>query len=353
MGMYLGLIAFVIALSVLVKAGDGNPKRQDSVILFWALLAIFLLLALKGDTVGNDTAGYHTQYLLSAETSWGDFDYVYFEKGYILLMKLFSKTGLPFQGFTAAIYGLLCTAYYFFLRRYSENVTLSLLILIGYQFLVFHISGLRQTLAMAVCLLAFLALDQGRPLLSLGLTALASTFHQSALIFFAVYPIAALRGRRIPAAVMALAGGMLVLLRPVLWRLALLIFRDIDPATGMDIGGNCLFLAGMALFLNYTAAAFPGSEARGTIRCRERFFGQMAAAALVGDLVLSGSPLLRCNLYFTLFLIPGIPNALRRYEPRTRLMGSIAMGGFLILLFYFQTLSVNQLGLIPYRFFWE
>ena len=28
-------------------------------------------------------------------------------------------------------------------------------------------------------------------------------------------------------------------------------------------------------------------------------------------------------------------------------------GGFLIVLFYTQTLAINQLSLLPYRFFWQ
>lgn len=353
MAVYLGLLLFLMVLHLLVRSAVRDRRRQEAVLLALGLLAIFLLLALKKDTVGTDIPGYKAQYLLSAAVDWKDFDFVYFEKGYILLMKLFSKAGIPFGVFCAAIYGLLCRAYYRFLRRYSEHVILSLMMLVCYQFLVFHISGLRQTLAIAVCIYAFLALDDGRKIRSLLLTGLAVTFHQSALIFFAVYVIAAGKGRRLKPQVSILLTAAVILLRPLLWGLVNRYFREVDPTTDIALGGNLIFLAGMAVFLLYTQAATAAIPSPGCIGSRQGFFAHMAFAALLGDLALSGSVLLRCNMYFTLFLLPGVPNAIARYDRRTRLVLELAFGGFLLILFYTQTLSINQFDLLPYRFFWQ
>lgn len=346
MGIYLGLTAFVLLLSLLAKAGFRERAKQEAVILFGSMTALFLLLALKDTSVGSDIPGYCKQYELAGQMPWQDFDYVYFEKGFLLLLKLFSKAGVPFPVFCAAIYGLLCTAYCRFLGRYSEDITLSVLILICYQFLVFHISGLRQTLAMAVCIFAFLALDKGAWLRSLCLTALAVSFHTSALIFFALHPIAARKGRRVSWLGILLFPLAAAAFRPLLWALVDRYLRELDPA-GVRVGGNCLFLGLMALFLNYTRSAYPDTSRYTAL------FSRMAAAAFAADLMLSGSTLLRGNLFFTLFLIPAIPNAIRRYPPRTRLILNLAMGGFLIILFSLQTLAINQLDLLPYRFFWQ
>lgn len=346
MTVYLGLIAALILFSLLIKATVPERRRQEKIILFWSMAAVFLLLALKKDTVGIDIPGYEAQFQISAGTAWLDLDYVYFEKGYILLMKLFSKNGLSFRLFTAAIYALLFTGYYRFLLRFSENVTLSVLMLLCYQFLVFHTSALRQTLAMAVCIHAFLALHKGHRLRYFLLTALAVTFHRSALIFFAVYPIFALKGRRLPGIFYFAAGAAAILLRPAVWTLAKRLFPEVIVPEGMVIGGNCLFLLGMAVFLLYTHAVSRSGQ-------QEGFFAHMALAAFFGDLILSGSTLLRSNMLFTLFLLPGIPNAIARYEHRTRLVLQIAFGCFLIALFYHDTLAINQLELLPYAFFWQ
>ena len=50
---------------------------------------------------------------VAKEYLWRDFDYVYFENGYIVLMMLFITLGLNFQIFTAFIYAVVCSAFYF------------------------------------------------------------------------------------------------------------------------------------------------------------------------------------------------------------------------------------------------
>lgn len=345
MGIYLGLIFLLLFLSLLLKAGIRDKKRQEKAILTLSMLSLFLLLSLKSTSVGTDMPGYQAQYELAGAMPFLDFSYVYFEKGYLLLTKLFSKGGVPFSVFTALVYALLFRAYHAFLHRHSQNTTLSVLILICYQFLVFHISGLRQTLAMAMCIWAFLALERST-LMSLALTTLAVSFHSSALIFFAIYPISTLGKRPKPLTLLLLTVPAALCLRPVLW-MGISHYLPQIETTGIRLGGNCLFLGLLALFLCFTQSAYP-QKAR-----HAPFFCRMAVLAFAADLLLSGSTLLRGNLFFTLFLLPGIPNAIRQYPPRVRLLLALAMSGFLIVLFYTQTLAINQLSLLPYRFFWQ
>lgn len=344
MAFYLGFLGLWLLLCLVVKTSALSRQRGERLLLALGMTALFLLLALKKDTVGLDTLGYRQQYRIAATVDWRDFDYVYFEKGYILLMKLFSKSGLSFRWFTGFVYGLLCLGYYRFLRKHTENAALSLLILFCYQFLVFHISGLRQSLAIGICLFAFLALERGKWRRFLLLTLLAGTCHRGAYAFLPVWPLYQLSRKPLPAWMYCLAPLAAAALRPVLWKGAGLIFSDIPQPGGIALGGNLLFLAGMASFLLYTRLV----SGEGAL-----FFAHMALAALCADLVLSGSALLRCNLFYTLFLLPGIPNAISRYERRTRLVLTAALGIFLVVLFYGDTLSINQLGLLPYRFFWE
>ncbi len=343
MAVYICLICLWVLLCLGVKLWPLPRDKGERWLLLLGMTALFLLLALKRDTVGLDTLGYRRQYVLAGLMPWQNFDYVYFEKGYLLLTKLFARARLPFRAFTGAVYGLLCLAYYRFLRRHGENVSLSVLMLICYQFLVFHISGLRQTLAMAICLLAFLTLERGEWLWALLLTLAAATCHRGALAFLLVFPVyrwkRPLRWWAYP--LLALSA---VLARPLLWQAAGLVFSGLSDPGPIALGGNLLFLGGLAVFLLYTRAA----SGEGNL-----FFCHMAFAAFCANLVLSGSTLLRCSLFYTLFLLPEVPNAITRYDRLTRAVLNGALGLFLIVLFYTDTLAINQLGLLPYRFFWE
>lgn len=167
MQIYLFLIAFLLITAFICKSLISDNEKAEKTILKIGILAIFLILSLKKETVGIDIIGYKEQYLISQFKSWGNVDYVYFETGYIQLMKLFSKAGISFQWFTVFIYALLCTALYFFIKTVSENVTMSLLIFICFQFFVFSISALRQTIAMSLCMLAYLALKRSDKIINL------------------------------------------------------------------------------------------------------------------------------------------------------------------------------------------
>ena len=115
MAIYIILIAYILAMALLLSHFIADEKKREQIILQLGMLAIFLLLALKKDTVGIDIIGYKEQYILSADVPWNNTGYVYFEPGYIQLMKVFSKLGLDFQIFAGAIYAVCCNAYYRFI----------------------------------------------------------------------------------------------------------------------------------------------------------------------------------------------------------------------------------------------
>ena len=197
MAIYLLLIVFILLLPIIV-----NSKKQDhknKIITSVGMTAIFLILALKGD-VGSDISGYLEQYYISASKDWHNVDYVYFESGYIYLMKIFSKSGCSFQLYMAFVYALACFAMYLFIRKYSLNPTFSLLIFVCYMFFVFYISGVRQTIAMSLCILAFITLQKKKRttfVISSLMILLSTTIHQSAIVFFGILLLQLIKNKRI------------------------------------------------------------------------------------------------------------------------------------------------------------
>ena len=153
--IYFGLIGFLFLISFFIKKRNIDRDKQDSLILVLTIGAMYLICVLRKSTVGIDTASYETMYEMSGYFPWDNFSFSNFEYGYILLMKVFAKLGFSFQLFLAVIYAYIFLPLYFFIKKYSKDVTLSLLIYICYQFFVFNLSGIRQSLATGICLLAF------------------------------------------------------------------------------------------------------------------------------------------------------------------------------------------------------
>lgn len=352
MTVYLILIGYILLLPILADRLLPVEKRERF-ILDMGILALFLLFALKKDTVGTDIPGYREQYDISAGMAWWDTDYVYFEAGFIQLMKLFSKLGLDFQVFTIYIYGICCGAYREFIRRCSPNATLSLLIFICYQFLVFHMSGLRQALAMALCVWAYLIAEGkrwssgARYFWAAALIVLASTVHRSAILALGVLAVLIWKPQRVHWAWLAVLLAGAAFFRAPVHRLIRWITGEAVAGGQITLGGNFVFLLGMtvlALVGYYNAekedAAYPAVV---TVL-------MLAAAA---QILFSGSALLRSAMYLTVFLIPGLPMVLKRFEGKLEVLGTWLLGVFLVWLFWHDTLRINQLKLCPYLFFWQ
>lgn len=358
MTIYILLILYILLLPIIGSYIFVDTRQRDRFVLRFGMLAIFLLLALKKETVGIDIVGYKQQYLVSAIVPWSDTSFVYFEPGYIQLMKVFSKLGLDFQVFAAAIYAVCCSAYYFFILRYSKNTTLSLLFFVCYQFLVFYISGLRQALAMSVCIYAFMLADGQRLkrwkslVGAVLLVTLATSFHQSALIFFTVIVLTQWKPDQVHWVAMLLIFMTSVFIRPVLLLLINSLIAEVNLNSDIILGGNFVFLMGMALFsiLGY----YQKVQSRDK---NDSSFLPVAAnvlmMAIISNVLFSGSPLLRSSMYLSLFIIPGVPCALKCFDSRIECLLTWFLGLFLIALFWTDTLSINQLNLCPYLFFWQ
>lgn len=359
METYFLLILVEFALALFIKLTVSNKTKQEQWIARLGMFLIFLLLALKKETVGNDIEGYRRQYELAAIMPWTDFDYVYFENGYILLTKIFSKLGISFQAFTMFLYALLCHSVTLLIRKFSPHATLSILIFICYNFLVFSISGLRQTLAMALCIYAFLLCiryTKKTTCFAIILNLIAVDIHESAIVFFAVLAAVLLMNRKVTVSAWITLTAAVFVFRPVIWIIVSFFYSK--NITAFSISGTFIFLAGMVFFTAFTYYYYP--RKRIVLKMKsgidfhyDAFLVRASCLSLMCYIMFTGGTLLRSNMFFTMLLIPGIPISTAKYEYRTKFLLNIAMAGFLIWLFYEYFLKVNMLNMYPYFFFWQ
>lgn len=366
MYIYIALICYVIILPIIISGLNitSDRKKKEAIILALSLIAVFLIFALKKETVGIDIAGYKAQYELSRYKDWLDVDYVYFENGYITLMKVFSKLGISFQLYTAVIYGFICCSLYFFIKTYSSNVTLSVLVFICYQFFLFDLSGIRQAIAMSICLFSFLILDKRKHIIEIVSSAfliiLAITIHQSALIFFLVYFVKLFHKTKIHTWIYLFILVISSFLRSYIWNFVNLFMREVDTSTAITLGGNFIFLCGITVFMLFTIYFYNKEGKAGYIskgKSQKYRFDiltiKIMLLSLSANIIFSGNSMLRATSYLTLFLIPGLPNFIKYYSYKSRFIMNAVVGIFLIFLFYIETLRPNQLNICPYLFFWQ
>ena len=366
MYIYILLLAFILGLALIAANLYPEIEKRESLILKGGMTFIWVILALKKYTVGSDIPGYRDHYNISASIPWLDFDYIYFENGYIFLMKLFSKLGIDFQVFMIAIYTFSCIVMYYFIKKYSKNVTLSLIIFICYQYFVFYISGVRQLLAMAICLCAYMFLDSDKYRLSIriigfcGLVYLANLFHNSAMIFIIVLFFKLVKFKKLYYLWYIPIFLFSFFLRTPVLKFLKIFYPLLHIDNDMVLQGNFIILL---LFSMLAVIALLQYKNDGTILSRQRveqidedllfFMTNMIFTTVILQVLFSGNPILRGTLFLTLFFIPGIPNLLKCVENKIEILMTWILLFCFIYLFVVDTLLKNQLNLCPYLFFWQ
>jgi len=141
MGIYLLLLTGIFILGTFFKSSIFGDKQGTRLFLDTSFILIFLLCALRSYTVGRDLPGYRMHYLDVVNHPWTNFNYIYFEKGYQLLMKVCAWIGLSWQMYLALVYVIILIPIYMFIKKYSRNAFLSVIVFICYMYFEFNLTS--------------------------------------------------------------------------------------------------------------------------------------------------------------------------------------------------------------------
>ncbi len=174
-----------------IRLGDTKKKR---IFVLWLAAMLFLLGALRNVRTGIDTYYYARGFLTTVlktpiaaywKEAVASFDS---EQGYFLLAKLFSYV-LPYaQAWLAFLCLLFVVPCAILIYRYSECPPVSILYIAAMGIYTFCWQGLRQSIAMSICLFAFLLLLKRKRVWFILLVLLAFQFHRSSIVFLLALP---------------------------------------------------------------------------------------------------------------------------------------------------------------------
>jgi hypothetical protein len=113
----------------------------------------------------------------------------YLEKGYMLLNKIISVVFYDPQWLFIITAVFICFSTARFIFKHSPNVLLSAILYLTLDMFFFNLTGIRQSLAIAILFFAYDFLLSRRFIIFALIVLAASAFHSSAIIFIAVYPL--------------------------------------------------------------------------------------------------------------------------------------------------------------------
>lgn len=355
---------------VLLMLWDGskytfrNDGKKSERALLLAMSLIYLLCVLRASSVGRDIPGYQTAYELTKKMPWSNFSYIYFENGYILLMKICNGLNLSFQMYFVVLYVIILLPVFTFIRDYSDNKLMSLLIFVCYIIFEFDLTGLRQALAISIVLLAFqvlLAGKKGKNLKYILMVLLAATIHKSALIALVFLPLVSfVKSLRWYTVAMLIAVAVSMGARQYLFGVISVIFdRESFADRGLNIGGNIIFMCAVTIMSVYVYDVQRKTLQNGATDeqilqyQREIFMLKAFMFGIVLSLFFGEATTARSYMYFSIVTMVLIPNVCAKFERKNRILIEGAFVIFFIVFFYFNSLKANNFDIVPYRFFWE
>lgn len=374
--LLLSFPATYVGLTAWVK----NDKRRQLLGALIPSLLLFLIMGCKGFLVGADTPSYIEFYENATQVSWGYYHH-HIEIGYYYVTEAFALLGLDYRIYQLFFYFVICFCLFYASYKLSRNTVMSLYIFASFLYMNFFISGLRQGLAISLCLLAFSLVFKNkitiwRTLAYFGLVALAASFHESALIF--VLPFFLLRFRLLPKGLFILVFFSIAfyLFGSQIYELIYELTSNTYPPFTAGVGKISMLFILMAVFAFFLT--YPSTY-------RDMFFGffdrkvfKKGAVEEKGQYVMSetthrelsvlillvffgawlentsrfNSGFGRISMYFSILVIFLVPNALENISNRRTkycLMGLLALAYCAFFIYY--SVAPNNMYLGPYALF--
>ena len=192
-------IACWLIYDALVKKEEFNKDKTKKFMAFIAILPIFLLYVLRYKRVGVDTIGYVNFFESDIRNmTFGEIfnvEALRVEVGYRFYVKLISLITDNYTVYFLFNGIIVFGSIYRFALKYSKNPFLVIYCFITLGTYQFFETGLRQALAISICLFAVDFIKDKKLVRFVLVVFLASLFHKSAWIFLMAYPLSLIKSK--------------------------------------------------------------------------------------------------------------------------------------------------------------
>lgn len=196
------MTTYYVMYSLIIITGiffnSSKKEKKIKVVSFIGFITYFLILALRHPSMGVDLGyqrayGYLRSFDIIGDMGWLETlfigSFLNYETGYIFFNKIVASICLDQQFFLAICALLSYAPIYYIIYKYSKMPSLSYIIYLGLPVAILAFSGLRQSIAIGLCYIAFKYIKEKEIFKFIVLVSLASTFHSSAMMFLFTYPL--------------------------------------------------------------------------------------------------------------------------------------------------------------------
>ncbi len=185
------MIVYVLIVSILIFAHIlVNDKKQNDLLFFCIVGFIIILQGLRSFSVGVDLQSYELYFYQNSQINIIDIIKIYkTECLFHIMNRLIFLLGGNFRVVLFVTSIIIFVPLALIIKKYSKMPYISLLLFVLLGFFAFSLSGLRQTAAIGITIIAFIFIKKKKILPFIIFVFIATLFHNSAVIFFLAYPI--------------------------------------------------------------------------------------------------------------------------------------------------------------------
>lgn len=327
---------------------DDKAKRN---FLLWCGVAMFLIIALRHREVGsNDSNNYYENWELLSNFSFNELKLFSmesnFEKGYLLFVWLFSHL-LPEGQFVfvlSAIIFTIAVCRYIYIN--SEDPELSFVMYICLGLYTFMAQGLRQSIAMSICLFAIELIKKRKFVLFVVLILFATTFHSSSIVFLFMYFI---YGITLNVRTLLAGAGVTVVLLALSSRLAAIgnmIFQREYEGEVESGGFVAVAIYAIILILSIALSGKRRKDKDYAFFVFMTWFGFVFYLMRYTEVQIAE----RISWYFMFGQLIALPNVISRFDKSVSFVIKCVV---IVLCFALFAYRLSGDGLVAYRFMWQ
>ena len=343
----------VVEKSLPIKISFKEKKYSFHYALFISIMLLALFSGMRGLSVGLDTPSYMRLYTWAEEASYTDYSYYWIEPGYAILMMVCShELHLTFHQFLIFISIIEYLCIYKFIKRYSLDNFISILLVISFPLMGFLMTGIRNGLA--ICLvLSFVSLLDDKKKIKIVLfeacvVSVALLIHKSAFVFLILPVIAYHKNTKNTKLCYLIVSICLILGRSPIYAIINKYWKNVGETQNISLGIS--FLVYLLIYIICKILYEKNNHSEFDIT-------ELSSRALFWSLVLSimtngGADIMsRMVINLQAFIIILIPNAIRATNKKIQnkfiLFLLIFLGALLHYLIF--VLYLDPYGILPYQ----
>lgn len=350
----------LLGLPLLLSSFSQTSRSKLNISIGVFCLMLFFMLALRSVSIGTDIIVYQAKYLSIAGSPWNNIPDIIREIGYGYLNKIISYYTNDFQFFLAVNAALVCIPLYLLYRYPNKDNYLKIIIFMNMAIFPMFFSGLRQSIAIALGMLAYFALPK-RPIVFLLIVVIAFFFHHSSVVLLILLPFAFFPIRRKYLLLLIPLFAFFIVFKTQIASIVMLLISSSEDLAIYTERYNSFADTGaygsLVLFVLFTLFSYIYADEK-RLSQKGFFLRNILVIASFFQLVALINPtMMRINYYFIAFIPLAVPvclEACSKIASLTVNLLKVAIAIFLTLFYLNRAFyGADNFHIYPYEFFWD